>query len=559
MAVVGLAGPAWADTPRSTAAALEEQCKAMSGVDFSEIQDAPTQLTAAKLQEGKSAIPEYCQIEGYVAPQVNFVLGLPVSNWNGKFLAIGSWGTGGVIEDDACDAALRRGYACIVSDTGHKGTGSDGLWARNNLPAQVDFAYRAVHVMTLAGKVLTERYYTRGPRKSYFMGCSTGGYEALVEAQRFPWDFDGIIAGAPDMDEVDLMLRESWNVRIFFDAHSGKPILTSEELQLLHQTVLDACDMDDGVKDGIVGNPVSCKVNLSQLACTAGKKHGCLSSSQLAATERMYAGPTNSKGERISSRGVLPGSELGWNDDFLGFAAGAAFADSELGHMVYGASAGWTAARFDFDRDYQRVGLGALYANTNPDLRKFKAAGGKLIVYQGSNDAVEVPGAIVDYYETVEKTMGGRIPTQDFFRFFMVPGMNHCGAGAGAYGVDYLGHLEAWVERGKTPDVITGAHIDDAYLASMPLHRDIPGMTPEAKLLAAAISLEFPLDPAIPISFTRPIYPYPRYAKYKGAGDPKEAASFGPVEPRGADHRRTYLPTGKLPSIMVAHEEGDKP
>jgi hypothetical protein len=525
------ARPAYLDPMTPTSASGAAQCSALASADFSGLQDAPTQLTAAKPVDAKGKLPAYCRIEGYVAPQVGFELRLPLSTWNGKFLALGSGGTGGAIEGDACNAAIRRGYACMVTDTGHKGTGSDGLWALNNLPAQIDFGYRAVHVMTLAGKALIERYYAKTPFQSYFMGCSTGGYEALVEAQRFPWDYDGIVAGSPDMDEIDLALRLLWNAKQFFDDQTDRPILTQEQIGLLHQTVLNACDRDDGVKDGIVSNPLACKVDLSRLACTSGRHRDCLSSSQLQAIERIYAGPTNTKGERLSTRGVLPGSELGWNDKLLGFAAGPNIADAALRYMVYGASANWTAAHVDFDRDYKRVGLGALYANTNPDLRKFKSAGGKLIAFQGGYDALEVPGAIVDYYETVEKTMGGRTATQEFFRFFMVPGMNHCGGGAGPYAVDYLGYLEAWVERNEAPDALIGAHIKESYLASQSVQWDIPGMTPELKIYAAAVDLEFPLDPTIPISFTRPLYPYPRYAKYRGSGDPNEAASFASTEP----------------------------
>jgi len=329
----------------------------------------------------------------------------------------------------------------------------------------------------------------------------------MVEAQRFPWDFDGIIAGAPDMDEADLTMREVWAQRSQLDAN-GNPVLDAGALGILHQAALDQCDMDDGVKDGLIGNPVGCSFDPSKILCNAGETKACLTAAQVEAAKRIYAGPPHTQERAV--RGALPGSEKTWE-----FGTGTKYSDSFFEYMVYGANPAWTTANYNFEHDYKRLGMAAIYTDTNPDLRRFKAAGGKLLVFQGGTDTVEMPTAIVDYYQTVEKVIGGQEPTQDFFRLFIIPGMNHCGGGDGATSIDYLSYLEAWVEQNRAPDKMIGAHVSDSYLNSLPEN-------------ARWVSL--PLDPKIPVSFTRPMYPFPQYAKY-ASGDPNDAASFRPAQP----------------------------
>ena len=507
----------WAQTegPADSSAAVA-QCNALQTADFSRIQDAPAQIVKAKIVDANGKDPAYCQVQGYVWPQVGFELRLPISTWNGKFLEVGDGGGGGTMFLFLCDGPLRKGYACIASDMGHKGAGTQGLWTANNLQAQVDFGYRATHVAAVAGKAILESYYSRAPSKSMMLGCSTGGYQSMVEVQRFPWDFDGVIAIAPDMeDEADLGMRQVWHFRSLL-GKDGKPILSSSDLQLLHSEALAKCDMTDGVRDGIVGDPVGCQFDPSVLTCTGRKESRCLTSDQVEAVKKVYSGPTNSKGEKISTRGVFPGSELEWTrydnewmEDLFKYAL-----------FVPTPGPGWKMADFDFDRDYKRLGIGALYTDSNPDLRKFKAAGGKLIVAQGGLDAREIPGAIFDYYETVERTMGGRAATEDFFRLFVVPGMEHCTGGDGAFAIDYLSYMESWIEHGQAPDKMIGAHVDTKYLAEH-----------SGGAWAGAFGLTFPLDPVVPVIFTRPLYPYPLHAKYKGSGDPNKAENFEAVGP----------------------------
>jgi feruloyl esterase len=496
---------------RSNAAVA--QCEALEKADFSRIEDAPTQIIKAKLIEGSGKDPGYCLIQGNVAPQVGFELRLPVSKWNGNFLEVGDGGWGGDMFRFLCDGPLRRGYACIASDMGHRATmgQAQALW--NNLQAQLDFGYRATHVTALAGKAIVEFYYAKAPSKSLMLGCSTGGYQGMVEAQRFPWDFDGIVAMAPDIeDEADLGMRIVWHIRNIVGSN-GRPTFSRSDLELLHEAALAKCDLTDGVKDGIVGDPLGCQFDPSVLTCKRGQNTGCLSVRQVDAAKNIYSGPMTSKGEKISTRGVFPGSELDWNDyDY-------AWATQLFMYALFTPSPGpdWKVTDFDFDHDYKRLGIGALYTDGNPDLRKFKGAGGKLIVSQGGNDTMEIPGAIFDYYETAERTMGGRAATEDFFRLFVVPGMKHCTGGDGAFAIDYLTYLEAWVERGQAPDVMVGAHVQGTDWMQ-------------------SFMLSFPLDPATRISFTRPVYPYPRLAKYKGTGDPNDATSFVPIEATNASH-----------------------
>ena len=511
-------------TPSSSSAAAA--CSALLAKDFSHIEDAPLQLTDASVVTANSKSPAYCRVRGYVWPQVGIEMHLPLTNWNGKFMEVGDGGWGGEMYLFLCKGPVRRGYACIASNMGHEGKTGLGLWARDNLAARQDWGFRATHVTALAGHALVSAYYGKSPSRSYMYGCSTGGYQGLVESQRFPWDFDGIVAIAPDADsEADVSMRQVWMYRNLFDVH-GKPLFTTADLSLLHRAALQACDMTDGVKDGIIGNPFGCKFDPGVLACRSGHASGCLSAEQITAARNIYAGPHDSSGAAISTRGVFPGSEMDWATETGASTEVSEFFKYILFRPAPGSS--WSINDFDFDKDYKRLGLGAEYTDDNPDLRRFKSAGGKLIVAQGGNDGLEIPSAIFDYYEAVERSMGGRRATTDFFRLFLVPGMRHCSAGDGAFAVDYLTYLEAWVEKGHPPDMMVGAHVETPYLL---VHGPDKTGTVRNRVWSAAFRLTYPLGPDVPVSFTRPLYPYPAYARYKGKGNPNDAGSFVPVLP----------------------------
>ncbi len=478
----------------------EARCRAMKGVELEEdgtlikVWGPFTNFVAADAQG-----PAYCQVTGYVAPNVGFEMRLPAVSWNGKMLEVGCGGDCGYIAAGACRGPLERGYACIATDTGHRGQG--GAWASNDLEALIDFAYRAIHVVAIAGREVVKRYYDTPPKHSYFFGCSTGGRQGLIEAQRFPWDFDGIISGAPWIQDSDSAMNYVWTARAL-------PVLSRADLELVHARALAACDSDDGVADGIIGNPARCAFDPRTLLCSAGKDAGCLTAPQVDAVRKVYEGPVDSQGHKLFPRGAMPGSELNWID---GNDENENWAKLYFRYLtVPSPGRNWTPRDFNFDTDSKRFASGiqeSLFSAANPDLRKFRAAGGKLIVYQGWNDESTMPAMTIDYYELVVRAMGG----DDFLRLYLVPGMNHCGGGDGAFAVDYLTALEQWVERGIAPDVLLAAHpktlLDSDTTTYAPLLRKFP--------IAAA-----------DVTFTRPLFPYPRYAVYRGKGDVRDSASF---------------------------------
>lgn len=508
-------------------------CEALSHVDFLGIDEAPTQIASAEVVDPKNSnndsfgrSPVYCSVSGYVWPQVGFELRLPITGWNGKFIEIGCGGACGHLGWTFW-CPVHRGYACIVADMGHRGVDQDGLWAANNLQAQIDFGFRGVHVAAVAGKAITEYYYRRPPQYSFYHGCSTGARLGLIEAERFPWDFDGVMAGGVWVDDTISSMNFAWGGHVLRDAN-GKPILSHAELEMAHEAVLAKCDMDDGVKDGLIGNPLGCKFDPGELRCKAGQQSRCLTDAQVEAVTKMYNGPMNSKGELLSPGGFARGTEPEWMVDPGDQQNGEnpIVSDGSMSHVEEWATeyfrwmvlppAGrkWNLKDFDFDRDYKRFANGAqesLIGDTNPDLRKFKKAGGKLLMYVGWKDG-NLPITTIDYYQTVERTMGGPQSTRDFARLFLVPGMEHCTGGEGAFAVDYLDYMEKWVEKDQAPDVMIGAHV------------------PKYEKGAEGFQLQFPLNPSLPITFTRPIYPYPQWAKYKGSGDTNKAENFEPVE-----------------------------
>ena len=500
--------------------ATPEGCAALVNADFSQVPDAPTHVTAARLVAAAADVPVYCQVQGYVAPRVGIELRLPIKDWNGKFVHQGCGGFCGILAHAlACDGMTRRGYACIVTDMGHKSTALDAKWAYNDLAAEVDFGFRATHVATLAGKAVAAALYGTAPRRAYFVGCSTGGRQGMMEAQRFPQDYDGIVSGAPVINETGDGLVLLWSVKSLHDAR-GRPLLGSRELKRVNEAVIAQCDLNDGHRDGLIGDARACRFDPHTLICPAGSTGGdCLTTAQADAVAAVYRGPHDSSGRPWTVAHPLPGSELNWIDNYVrdGDAPSiySSFMTDMFRFMNFNPDPGpaWTLAHFHWDRDPPRLALmEALYNAQNPDLRAFKARGGKLIAYQGWADQSVLPGWVVDYYETVEKTMGGRAATQEFFRLYTLPGVNHCVSGPGADQVDYLGYLDAWVERGEAPDRLVAAH-------------------PKPTSGLASFLLRQPLDPAL-IEFTRPLFPYPARAVYGGRGDPKDAASWKAVMPR---------------------------
>jgi hypothetical protein len=487
-------------------------CDTLKGLDFTGVQDAPTQLTETRAVAASGELPAHCVARGYVAPNVGFVLLLPdKAAWNGRFSHMAPGGYGGSTELMApwCADALRRGYACITQNTGHVGATYDAAWAYNNLQAEFDYGIRAANVATLAGKAIATRYYGSPPSYSYFMGCSGGGKQALVQAQRYPWNFDGVIAVEPSNPTITGVVQ-LWNALAMNDS-AGKPIFSAPDLQVLHDGAMSQCDAVDGLEDGIIGDPRSCKFDPAVLACKSGQKKACLTAVQVEAARKVYGGPVTSTGRRLYFP-ASPGGEKG--SYFTGGDTGINYKKNYWQFMGFTPDPGpnWKPTDFDFDNDWKRAYMmDAILVNSdNPDLRKLRAEGHKLMIIQGWEDS-GLPGPLVsvDYYEMVEKILGGREKTQESVRLFMIPGRSHCGGGVGAAAMDMLGTMEAWAEQGRAPDMIVGAHVDSDSRADF---------------------LRLPTDPA-KARFTRPHYPYPLRAQYKGSGDPSDYRNFMPVEP----------------------------
>ena len=488
-------------------------CAALPAGDFSRTPDAPTQIVSTAWIAATASYPAHCQVLGYVSPQVGIELRLPDA-WNGKFSYIGCGGFCGSASGlGGCAAMLARGYACITSDMGHRSTALDAKWAYDNLQAEVDFGIRATHVATVSGKAITTAYYGRAPVLAYYLGCSTGGRQGMSEAQNFPADFDGIVAGAPVLNELGDGMALLWNVLSTLD-RTGRQLFSFDDMRTLHAAVIAACDGNDGVADGLIGDPRRCGFDPRRVICgAAGAKTGaCLTAEQAAAVARIYRGPVNGRSDPLYGAAALPGSELNWLNTYVGEAGRPSVYYKFIGdlfrYMAFVPDAGpaWKPEDFDWDRDPARLGtMSAIFNAENPDLRRYRQAGGKLIVYQGWADQSVLPGSIVDYYETASNVVGGAAKANSFFRLFMIPGMAHCSGGEGAYRVDYLAALEAWVERNTAPAMLLGQRPKDAAAGAAPFG---------SRLLAPD-----------QVAFTRPHFAYPAEARYR-RGDPNSAASF---------------------------------
>jgi len=457
-------------------AAEADACAALlsprNAVRFAEIVDAPTTLLSARVIPAggdgsmiEADLPEICRVEGQIAPTIGFLLRMPTKTWNGKFLMGGCGGPCGSYTYGRYDAVLVRNYAVVVTDMGHKG--SNWMFVYNNLQGMIDFGYRSTHTTAVAAKAIIEAYYSKKPSRNYFWGCSTGGRQAMVEAQRFPQDFEGIIAGAPVWNQTgNQPLFSLWAARINIDPE-GKPILDARKLAVVHKAVMDACDGADGLKDGILQDPRRCRWDPKSIQCKSGSASDCLTPAEVDVVRKVYDGASSSNGARLYW-GMMRGSEDQWRSWFgtdgkpsaaLGDFSGKNLALSYRS-FFYAPGPSYSLFDFNYDRDPARLALVEnIYNAQNPDLRKFKEAGGKLILYTGWNDNNIPPEAAVDYYETATRTLGGESATLPYFRFFLLPAVNHCQYGLGGSEADWVGSLEAWVEQGHAPDSITVYHM----------------------------------------------------------------------------------------------------
>jgi feruloyl esterase len=435
-------------------------------------------------------VPESCRVAATIRPssdsEIKMEIWMPVSNWNGKYQAVGNGAFNGNINVGAMATALARGYATSSTDTGHMGGGA--AWALGHPEKVIDFGYRAMHETAVASKKIIESYYGNEPKFSYFNGCSAGGRQAMKAAQRFPADFNGIIAGAPGLDWTG---RAAGAVRIAQRLEQNEAArLGQAQRQLLHSAVVASCDLIDGVKDGVIENPKRCKFDPGVLGCKGADTASCLTPPQVETARMIYSAAVNPKTKRPIN-GLEPGSELGWTD--LGWTASArATGLDQFRFLVFG-DPSWTVQKFNFASDIvlaeeRNEAINAL----DPNLKPFMSRGGKLISYHGWSDPQIAPASATQYYERVVAAAGGRNKVHDSYRLFMAPGMGHCSGGEGPNTFDMLIALERWVEAGMAPDQIT-----------------------------ASIT-----RPTAMLDRSRPLCPYPQVAVYKGSGSTDDATNF---------------------------------
>lgn len=432
-------------------------------------------------------LPEFCRVAATLTPSsdsdIKVEVWLPASNWNGKFQAVGNGGWAGTISYSALADALRAGYATASTDTGHSTPGA--AFVVGHPEKLIDFSWRSEHEMTVKGKAVIEKFYGNGPKLSYWNGCSTGGRQALKEAQKFPDDFDGIIAGAPaNRTTLSLWIAHA----VLKDPASYIP---PAKYPLVHKAALDACDAEDGLKDGLISDPAKCSFDPAVLLCKGGDGPSCLTGAQVTAAKKMYSPPLNSRTGKPMSAPLTAGTELGWGEQALGPEPNANIND-HYRYVVF-KDANWDWKTFNFDSDVARSELPEpnIMNATDPNMEPFFSRGGKLLIYQGWSDPRVPALQTIGYYMSAVGVRGGSSKASNSVRLFLAPGMGHCGGGDGPNVFDKVGPLEQWVEQGKAPDSLTASHAT-----------------------------------AGKVDRTRPLCPYPQIAKYKGTGSIDEAANF---------------------------------
>ncbi|HTR47486.1 MAG TPA: tannase/feruloyl esterase family alpha/beta hydrolase [Verrucomicrobiae bacterium] len=440
------------------------------------------------------AVP-LCRVVAVSTPtddsRINFEVWLPAApRWNGKFEAVGNGGFIGQITYTALAAAINRGYATASTDTGHAG-GNDESWALGHPEKLVDWSYRAVHEMTVDSKLIIQAYYGKPAKLAYWNGCSTGGKQGLTEAQRYPTDYDGIVAGAPANYITHLQagsIYESWVA--LKDGMNSPGYIPPAKYAVIHKAALDACDAKDGVLDGVIADPRRCKFDPKSIQCPGADGPGCLTAPQVKTAQLLYAGAKYHDGKP-----VFPGFEIGSEPGWGGMAQGPdpiSIGDGFFRYMVFG-DPKWDFRTLDVDRDTRTADqkLASVVNAIDPNLKLFEDHGGKMIMYHGWSDQAIAPGNSVNYYSSVVAAMGGAQKTQEFLRLFMVPGMQHCQGGPGPNVFDVLTSLEQWRENRTAPEKIVATHITSNAVDN-----------------------------------TRPLCPYPQVAIYKGSGNTTDAVNF---------------------------------
>jgi len=442
-----------------------------------------------------AALPAFCRVAVTLKPtprsDIKAEVWMPSTGWNGKLQVVGNGSFAGTIGYAAMATALASGYAAASTDTGHAGPAANTFVNEDVLN---DYAYRSIHETTVAAKRIVDGFYGGAPKFTYFSGCSTGGRQALHEAQRYPDDFNGIVAGAPGLLASRQAFAQNWMYQATVDPEAALP---REALTLVHDAVLNACDALDGAKDGVLENPLACRFDPQVLACPStslgaspstsrgeSTANSCLTAPQVQAVRKIYAGPSNPRTGEPIFPGLERGSELGWSAGPVGLAA-------DYFRFIVFKDPSWDPKALNFDSHVALVASRPEFQPldaTKTDLTPFTSRGGKLLMYQGWAENGIPPRNVATYYENVKTKTAG---ANDGVRLFMVPGMGHCGGGDGATTFDMIAALDQWVTTGKAP-------------ASIPASRVRNGK----------------------VDRTRPLCAYPQFAVYKGSGSVDEGANF---------------------------------
>ena len=516
-------------------------CESLQALNLAE-----TQITLAEnVRPGlKPPTPEYditsgelaaidtafCRVLGVIEPAIHFEVWLPLSDsWNGRLHAVGNGGMAGSINYTGLKSVVENGFAAVSSDLGHKSGPLEGGWAIGRPDLVTDWGHRATHEMTVKAKAIINAYYGKGPTYSYFSGCSGGGRQAMMQAQRYPEDFDGILVGDPTMDFTNLVAGgRLWQVRANFDAARQTNHLKEKHVQLISDAVIAACDAIDGVEDGVLEDPRRCDFDPATLQCQKDTQERCLTPEQVAALSKVYQGAKTSAGRQIYP-GYPSGGELdrtGWVSYFAGEVPSEGlqwnYAKGFLQGLVFENPA-YDMQAFHYETDVpemnrkqvQGEALADVINAADPDLRAFRDRGGRLIHYHGWNDIGISALRSIAYYEEVARVINdsnvkdGLASVQDFYRLFLAPGMQHCfeGPGPNAFGGpfqlqvppnpahDIFRALQRWVERGIAPE----------------------------KIIAIKYTND---DPAKGVLRTRPLCPYPKKSVYTGLGSTDNAQNF---------------------------------
>ncbi|MGA9911208.1 MAG: tannase/feruloyl esterase family alpha/beta hydrolase [Paraburkholderia sp.] len=497
-------------------------CSKLASMDITDIGGAGSSITSATVTSAtiNGAAVSFCTVKGTLAPSNTFEVALPVSTYTQRFAALGCGGLCGMVSDPTqqssfsfsytCPLVQKGGFVTAATDMGH--SGQDSTWTTDP-QKQADFAYRGQHITTLAAKKLIQAYYGQAQKYSYFVGCSDGGREALMAAQRYPADYNGIIAGAPAAHfQIQNSLYHGWSVESnsTTGTSTGNAVLYADKVAVLHKAVVAACGGQPGVPDGLLADPRMCNFDPASIQCPNGATNtsSCLTAAEVATASKIYGGPMDATtGERMLAGSPLLGSEINWIGVEVPTTNSTAAPVPVTGLFSYSIVTGAYNLIFTGSPSMPNIDTfgyqdASFYPNflqanhplmdaTNPDLSAFQKAGGKLILWHGWADQHISPLFTINYYEAMQNTMGAS-NVDAFARLYLVPGVGHCGGGEGFPNIDLVTQITGWVEQGSAPNAV----------------------------------MTYQTNASNAVTASRPVYPYPAVPQYTGTGDWHDGANY---------------------------------